>query len=210
MMFGSDGFAESTSTAPPPAAPPTNIESEVAEDDSDAERDVVEQRSYVAKPLPRLTETYKFIPILHTCYSTYKAVLWYLFSGSIDFATLSSIAQADRIVGADASYAPKVETSERKNLKRKRYVQDAPRDIIPKGIKQGIIPVSPKSVFKIAHAYEIGSLKTAALKNLESQLTPHNVLLELLSDCSNTYEEVRGVHIRYLVKHWVSLSPYSY
>ncbi|KAH8923636.1 hypothetical protein BT69DRAFT_1350014 [Atractiella rhizophila] len=208
MMFESDGFAESLSTAPPPKVV-TVTKSEVTEDDSDVERDVSHQASYVSKTLPRPMKSYKFIPIPHTCYSTYKAVLYYLFSSTIEFAPLSSLAEARRIVGVASLHGTDVGTTKgRKKLKRKRGDEDAVQDTMARGMEQGkedIVPVSPKSVFKIAHAYEMESLKAAALQNIAAQLTPHNVLLELLSNCSNTYEEIRDVHIRYLVKHWASV-----
>ncbi|KAH8918184.1 hypothetical protein BT69DRAFT_1338412 [Atractiella rhizophila] len=193
-MFMSSGFAESLSTN-------TNANSsaeqsatpKVDSDDSDIERDEALRSHYVPKPLVREASTFKFITIEHTCYSTYRAALYYLFSNEIRFAPLKSHETARKIqeavsVSGEAQPLPPKE---------------------PEHLNTNPLMVSPKSLFKLAHVYGIDGLKHLAMENILSQLTPHNALLELHSRFSDTYDEVRQVYMKYLAKNWgdVSRSP---
>ncbi|GAA5975937.1 hypothetical protein JCM11641_002843 [Rhodosporidiobolus odoratus] len=53
-------------------------------------------------------------------------------------------------------------------------------------------PVSPKSVYRLAHLLKLAPLCTLALDNFRSQLTMNNVIEELFSPIAESYDEIRA------------------
>ncbi|GAA5880722.1 hypothetical protein JCM8547_000024 [Rhodosporidiobolus lusitaniae] len=62
-------------------------------------------------------------------------------------------------------------------------------------------PVSPKSVFRLAHLLELDSIVNLALANLRSQLTPKNAPYELYSDAALAYDAMRDVVLDFIVEN---------
>jgi hypothetical protein len=166
---------------------------ELSFEDSDDEADEV----YLARQ-PNLDYVeledfeYREVQIVNTAFSTYRAVLVWLLTSYIHFAPLTSTTH------------PVVNASPKKNLTRYRYLleysENEPK--LP-------LPVSPKSVYRLAHLLELSNLQTLALCNLKSQLTKENVALELFGDVSGCYDEVRAIELDLAAKEWafVKTSP---
>lgn len=153
-------------------------------EDSDEETD----RIYFEEPLARLHEhdcdcplEYKQVTITKSAYTTYRAVLTYLRTGFIPFAPLSSACK------------PLSSTSTRTRKQRLLevwYWQDRP------------LPVSPKSVFRLAHLLELEELQELCLANLRRQLTVEIAPVELVDDASVCFDEWRKVIIDYIFENW--------
>ncbi|KAH8918179.1 hypothetical protein BT69DRAFT_1323013 [Atractiella rhizophila] len=200
-MFSSTGFAESLSTTQNTSYLGDHSETtEVDSDDSDIERDEV------PKPLMREASTFKFVNIHHTCYSTYRAAIYYLLSNEIRFAPLKSHEDARKILEATAEWKKGKSVS---NLPQAGGSADSSAPSIltieAECLTADPLAASPKSIFKLAQAYGVESLKNLATKNILSQLTPHNALLELHSRFSDTYDEVRQIYMQYLVENWADV-----
>ncbi|KAI0088860.1 hypothetical protein BDY19DRAFT_152439 [Irpex rosettiformis] len=54
---------------------------------------------------------------------------------------------------------------------------------------------SPKSMYRLAHAYGLENLKKEAAANIESQLTPDNIMQELKSSLTVTHEEILKMEV---------------
>lgn len=67
-------------------------------------------------------------------------------------------------------------------------------------------PVSPKSVFCLAHFLEIPDFAQLALDEFEPQLTVENLAFELFGDVADRQEEIRELCLSFAVKQWVRLS----
>ncbi|GAA5984453.1 hypothetical protein JCM10908_003352 [Rhodotorula pacifica] len=127
---------------------------------------------------------YRQIEIRETAYSTFRAVLLYLQmkTGEICFAPLNS------------SLAPRNATSQatRQSLLDEALIRypDLP------------LPVSPKSVYRLAHLIGHAELQKAALDSFASHLTIDGAPYELFSPVAIAYDELRKVVVDYVVKNW--------
>lgn len=107
--------------------------------------------------------------------STYRAVLLYLKTGYITFAPLAS----NRL--------------EPRNAASKDCAMLHP-DLLP--------PVSPKSVYRLAHLLQLDDLQQLALDQIASSLTIAGAARELFHPVSIAYDEVREIVRAFVVKHF--------
>ncbi|GBE77443.1 hypothetical protein SCP_0103180 [Sparassis crispa] len=120
----------------------------------------------------------KVIVLQDAAARTWEALLFYLQTGFIVFAPLSS---SDK--------------QARDNF-REKY-----RDLHPNR------PESPscKSIYRLADKLGLDDLKKRALLHLESQLSPQNILDEIFSEFTSHYEEVRKIELAAVVKWWAQV-----
>ncbi|KAI0645431.1 hypothetical protein C8Q79DRAFT_692725 [Trametes meyenii] len=59
-------------------------------------------------------------------------------------------------------------------------------------------PCSPKSMYRLAEKYGVEHLKALALEDLGSKMTTRNILVELFSPFTVTYNTVQAAELRYL------------
>ncbi|GAA6027473.1 hypothetical protein JCM8097_007880 [Rhodosporidiobolus ruineniae] len=64
------------------------------------------------------------------------------------------------------------------------------------------LPVSPKSLYRLAHFLEIPSLQRVALDGLKARLTINNIALELFSTFSTLYDDVGAIELEFLTEHF--------
>ncbi|GAA5902955.1 hypothetical protein JCM6882_009652 [Rhodosporidiobolus microsporus] len=178
----SSAFAEgSTSTTPLKVSGATVDPYEFEE--SDDETDLLEARRDATTP----STPFKTITITDTAYSTYLAVLVYLYSHHISFAPLLSTFRTSGESRRDASPARSSALTS---------LTDTSSDaLLPP-------PVSPKSVYRLAHLLDLADLSSLALANFASQLTPQNAAYELYSDVATCYPAVRDVVLDFVVERW--------
>ena len=125
---------------------------------------------------------YQQVEVRETAYSTMCAVLLYLQSGHIDFTPIRS------------SHAlPRGELASRRNASRAESLKKQPT--LPP-------PVSPKSVYRLAHLLEREELQKLALDSFASSLTINGAAAELFSPASLAYDKLRKVVVDFVVKHW--------
>ncbi|GAA5994780.1 hypothetical protein JCM5350_007993 [Sporobolomyces pararoseus] len=158
-------------------------------EDSDSETDET------TKPLfpntePAADPSYATVTIHQHAYETYLSVLCWVGTRKITFAPLRS-----------RFFYPEPQSSEPEPevvISRIDHIIDSfPRSPRPP------VPVSPKSVYRLAHYLELdGDLSALALSNFESQLSAENVMYELYSGIARKYPEIRDNAIRFTVKHW--------
>lgn len=124
------------------------------------------------------------IEVSGTSYSTYAAILVWIQTQHISFAPLLSTI---RSYGNDT---PAVKL-------RAAIIASklSANPLLPP-------PVSPKSIYRAAHLFELPALRTLALSAFSSQLTPQNVAEELYSDVAACYDEIKEVCLSYAVKRW--------
>lgn len=179
-----------TRNAPPPSIPAASIsyESDPAYPDSDSEEDSIYSRILpaVAKQANDLPTPNNFrqVNLKGIKYSTFKALLVYLDSGFIEFSPLTS---------AFPLTSPPFPT--RKAYLEKQLV-DHPK--LP-------LPVSPKSMYRLASLLDVSPLKTLSLSSLKSSLTLSNAAQELFSPLSISHEEVQAAIIEYVASNWAAI-----
>lgn len=118
------------------------------------------------------------IVMLGTAARTWEALLYWLYTGIVVFAPLKSGGKAarDQFIEQYAAANP-----------------DRPA------------PVSCKSVYRLADALHLDTLKKRALDHLTAQLSMQTYLHELFSPFTARYEEVRKLEMLAVVKHWDEL-----
>jgi hypothetical protein len=125
---------------------------------------------------------YQQIDVRETAYSTMNAVLLYLATGHIEFAPLNSL----------------LETRSQGNSGGRRTLLDkhvSKHPTLPP-------PVSPKSVYRLAHLLQREELQQLALDSLSSGLSIEGARRELFSLVSIAYADVRKIILDYVVKNW--------
>jgi len=184
------GFDEASSKTSELSRLPS-VEASYAFVESDAETDEVVVKSTKSSKV-KVVAPYKRIVVTETAYSTYFAVLVWMQSRHIEFAPLASSFRSASSSCEEAAAEP-AEVSSRKS-EVKELVASQNSALPP--------PVSPKSVYRLADYLSLDDLKSLALANLVSQLTPHNVAYELYSDMATYYLPVRDAVLAYAVDHW--------
>ncbi|GAA5863416.1 hypothetical protein JCM1840_007519 [Sporobolomyces johnsonii] len=132
---------------------------------------------------------FKLVTIRDTAYTTYRALLLWTQTGYIQFAPLTSSFHfaSDGVRAYGAALEERGDT-----LKLLAASNGSLRLLYP----------SPKSVYRLAHFLEVDRLAKLALDNLATQLTPQNVAVELFSEVSSCFDEVRDVALEYAVANW--------
>ncbi|GAA5886183.1 hypothetical protein JCM5296_003511 [Sporobolomyces johnsonii] len=132
---------------------------------------------------------FKLVKIRDTAYTTYRAFLLWTQTGYIQFAPLTSSFH----FASDGVRAYGAALEERGDTLKLLAASN--------GSLQLLYP-SPKSVYRLAHFLEVDRLAKLALDNLAAQLTPQNVAVELFSEVSSCFDEVRDVALEYAVANW--------
>ncbi|GAA5873323.1 hypothetical protein JCM3774_005941 [Rhodotorula dairenensis] len=123
---------------------------------------------------------YKRVVVREAAYSTYAAVLVRLACRHIEFASLTSKLQRPR--------KDEVE----------QFAKEHPH--LP-------APVSPKSVYRLAHLLELEELQEVAVRDFAAQLTSDNVVKELFSDVASSYKELRDTALDVTARDWPAARP---
>ncbi|ORY74078.1 hypothetical protein BCR35DRAFT_353967 [Leucosporidium creatinivorum] len=179
---------EADASRPGSAADAFMKETGPAVDDSDDETDdlLVSTAAEQDKDTSSKEEpTYREVTITEASYSTYRALLLYLLTSHIKFAPLSS------------TFLPRNTTASKTRSSHLKSLHTINPDLP--------LPVSPKSIYRLAHVLEIPSLLAVSLDNIKSQLTISNAARELFSDTSALYDEVRAVILDFVVANWAEI-----
>ncbi|GAA5850764.1 hypothetical protein JCM8547_009083 [Rhodosporidiobolus lusitaniae] len=156
---------------------------------SDKETDKVEAKKTREKKVAReagLDKPCKTVAVTDTAYSTYFAVLVWLQSRYISFARLFSSFRSS------AESRQTVTTARSKAVFEQQKKSDP---LLPP-------PVSPKSVYRLAHLLELDDLISLSLENLSSQLHSATAAYELFSNVSTFHPAVRDVILEHAVEKW--------
>ncbi|GAA5984448.1 hypothetical protein JCM10908_003350 [Rhodotorula pacifica] len=184
-----NGKAPSNADASDQAQPDANSEQSTVDwQDSDDEADdfIISRKAFANKDtLDKLGDSeFRQIETRETAFSTFRAVLLYLQmqTGEIRFAPLKS---------SLAPHKPGAKTT-RTQLLSVAFVKEPD---LP-------LPVSPKSVFRLAHLIRHEKLQKVALEAFASRLTIDGAAHELFCPVAVAYDEVRKPIVDYVVKNW--------
>ncbi|PCH43145.1 hypothetical protein WOLCODRAFT_144398 [Wolfiporia cocos MD-104 SS10] len=118
------------------------------------------------------------IVVVGAASTTWEALLFYLHSGTITFAPLTSGGACVRRAFI-------------KNHKRTRPHLPA--------------PCSCKSMYRLANELRLHRLKKLAMDHLRSQLSRRTILAEIFSQFTSRFEEVKNIELEVLRSHWSEL-----
>ena len=123
---------------------------------------------------------FRLINIDAAAYTTYRAILCWMQTGSIWFAPLRSKfrLEFDSI------------NSRNNEIDSLRLDPSYP------------LAASPKSVYRLAHFLDIPSLASLALANLKSQLTIQTIPFEVFGDVAACYQDIAEIELRFAAANW--------
>jgi hypothetical protein len=124
---------------------------------------------------------YRQITVTQTAFSTYRSLLLYLHSGFFQLAPLSS------------SFASRSDT--RLDFLSSAHNADPS---LP-------LPVSPRSLYRLAHLLDLDDLQQRSLEAIRCSLTVDNAAIELFSDASIAYDELRAAILAFVKENWVQV-----
>ncbi|PCH43153.1 hypothetical protein WOLCODRAFT_164274 [Wolfiporia cocos MD-104 SS10] len=110
--------------------------------------------------------------------ATWEAFLYYLYTGRVVFAPLTS--EGEDIRGSFVS----------------SYMADKP--YMP-------APCSCKSMYRLADELDMIELRELALNHLQSRLSKDTILTEIFSEFTSRYKEVKKVEMEVLLRYWSEL-----
>ena len=140
---------------------------------------------------PLIPPHMRVVPIVGTTYRTYRAYLAWLYTGTVAFAPLTSSFQYP---------SPSSPTSPSSASSQRRAALAPLRTLHPSRPH----PVSPKSLYRLAHFLDTPSLAQQCLAALADALTVDNVAHELFAppQLGEVYDEVWDVEVGFAEDAW--------
>ncbi|GAA5957322.1 hypothetical protein JCM3765_000422 [Sporobolomyces pararoseus] len=149
----------------------------------------VKRRTSKTKPSSRPRSE---VIVADASYSTFRALLYYLYTNQVSFTPLASTFYAAKDRASDLNIAFPYAT-------RKSFiVAHSPHDTS----KGSIGPASAKALYRLADKMGLSDLKQLAFEHIVSSLTPQNVVYEASGSFSMRFEEVKRVEVNFLLQHW--------
>lgn len=173
------------------------------------------------------------VVVKDVAYSTYRAVLYYIYTDYIVFAPLAStfnkqgspsfapptiIGRGSRGVGVStpAAMAPETQASFQLGHTSKSSTAEVTIPNMPRARKEWIIewqannpgkprPCSAKAVYRLADRLDLPELKGRAFQHINKSLTAENIAYEVFSDFSAAFEDVRKVEVQFFLDHWTDI-----
>ncbi|BGP15823.1 hypothetical protein JCM10213_005693 [Rhodosporidiobolus nylandii] len=149
-------------------------------------------------PLPPFASpSIRTVPITGTSYHTYRSFLAYLLTGQLTIAPLTST-----FLPPTSSASPSARLAQAQHRRQASLAASAAlQPTVPR-------PVSPKALFRLAHFLDAPSAQARALSALREELTPENVMYELLGlpgggpPLGEVYEEVWQAEVEFARERW--------
>ncbi|PCH43560.1 hypothetical protein WOLCODRAFT_164544 [Wolfiporia cocos MD-104 SS10] len=198
----SGGFSEATAQrvsldAPFPEDQPPYSDDYDYESDSDLEDEEIvdvdldeagsstyrgKRRALTEGPSSTSTHSYaghcQQIVIKDVAYHTWRALIFYLYTGKVYFLPLKSEGEQQRAAELERAL----------------------------GEEQSVPPCSPKSMYRLAEKYGITDLQDLAFEAIRSKLSTRNIVAEVFSRFTSRYDRIREIEINYLCANYVDVS----
>ncbi|KAH9925412.1 uncharacterized protein BXZ73DRAFT_91126 [Epithele typhae] len=161
------------------------------------------------------------VVIRDVAYTTYRAILYYLYTNTIVFAplsssflspSLSSLPQVSHSTSVPSTPAAHLESQHNHSFSlsaistgsghRTRREWMVEWEHCNPGRPQ---PPSAKSVYRLADKIGLQELKDRAFQHITKSLTVDNVTHEVFSAFSVAFEDVRKVELAYMFEHWTDV-----
>jgi hypothetical protein len=164
-----------------PLAPET-AEGDFEDSDDETDDFLFSKHPPPPDPSPNADElSYHQVTVTQTAFSTYRSLLLYFSTGFVHFAPLSS----------SFDFRPE----SRIDFLSSTYNKDPS---LP-------LPNSPKSLYRLAHLLDLDDLQKRSLKAVKSSLSVENAAIELFSDASVAYDELRAVILAFVKEKWAEV-----
>ncbi|KAF8798781.1 hypothetical protein BYT27DRAFT_7202475 [Phlegmacium glaucopus] len=155
---------------------------------------------------PRLT-----IVIRDVAYTTYYAMLYYIYTDNVVFAPLSSsfLTASSGLGMAPVEGLPSSSEGSNQTPGARRLLISGPASSRAEWIREWMennperpAPCSAKAMYRVADRLNLHELKERAAQHIIKSLTVENIAYEIFSPFAAAFEEVRKVEIDFFLSHW--------
>lgn len=132
------------------------------------------------------------VVVTDASYTTFRALLYYLYTDSITFAPLSSTYIVAK-ENAQATNSPFPYSN------RRSYLQ-------ANSVSTGLLPrsCSSKAIYRLGDKLGLSELKERACEHIMRNLTASNIVFEAFGSFTLRFEEIKRPQIAFLLERWVS------
>lgn len=156
------------------------------------------------------------VVIRDSSYATFKALLFFLYTDTVEFAPLTSTFFEPEVVSgrkttamertkADLAGVQKTALSDSDFSGQMLHAHRRRQEIIHSYCARyphRPSPCSAKAMYRLADKLHLPDLKKRAEEHISNSLTVHNIVWEAFSSFASFYPEVRGMELKFLLKHW--------
>ncbi|KAL0960934.1 hypothetical protein HGRIS_005939 [Hohenbuehelia grisea] len=157
------------------------------------------------------------VVVKDVAYTTYRAVLYYLYTDTIVFAPLSSsfLSSTRESAGTPSSSPPSVAASAAQGsiavggkptqnvhtaASRKEWIADWMRS------NPGLpTPCSAKAAYRLADRLDLRELKERASQHILKSLTVENIAYEVFCPFAAAFDDIRKVQVNFFLDNWVRI-----
>ncbi|KAF8073868.1 hypothetical protein FPV67DRAFT_1479610 [Lyophyllum atratum] len=172
------------------------------------------QTAILPSRTPDLPKTSKLtVVVKDVAYTTYLALLYYLYTDAIVFAPLSSsfiVKNRPSTTIASISSQPSTPSdAQGHTTTQKRSVQQDSATSRREWIQEWQInnpgrpaPCSAKAAYRLADRFGLRELKERASQHIFKSLTVDNIAYEVFSPFAAAFDEIRQVQVNFFLAHW--------
>lgn len=139
------------------------------------------------------------IEVTDAAFTTFKALLFFLYTDSITFAPLTSTYHSLR--DAAEANGQVFEYPSRKEFVKASVISSNINGLIG----QREVICSAKAIYRLADKLNLVDLKSRAYEHITRSLTVQNIPMEVFSAFTTAYEEIKKVEVDYMLLHWNEL-----
>ncbi|KAF8158296.1 hypothetical protein B0H34DRAFT_708202 [Crassisporium funariophilum] len=187
-----------------------------------ADSSVPSPRSSIIEPPPSVSQQSRqeasvifpkmTVVVRDVAYTTYRAMLYYIYTDNVVFAPLSSsfLTATPNISATPAESLPSTPSEgpsqglgvryfsmHETSLSRTEWIREWMRNNPGRPA-----PCSAKAMYRVADRLDLWELKERAAQHILKSLTVENIAYEVFSPFAATFEAIRKVEIEFFLSHW--------
>jgi len=145
------------------------------------------------------------IEVTDAAYTTFKALLYFLYTDSISFAPLSSTYRCLKdeametgvpfLYGSRKAYGNAM-------IARAAFIGSGGQSVPSGSAVDSSLVCSAKAIYRLADKLNLTELKSRAFEHITRSLTVQNIPMEVFSSFTSAYEEIRKIEVNYMLTHW--------
>ncbi|GJN87729.1 hypothetical protein Rhopal_000684-T1 [Rhodotorula paludigena] len=141
------------------------------------------------------------VVVTDASYTTFRALLHYLYTDSITFAPLASNYHVAKET-ASQSGQPFPYASRHAYLAAQLPPPTATAGDPAAAVHSAVSPCSAKAIYRLSDKMDLAELKERAYEHIVSSLTAQNIVYEVFGSFSSRFDEIRRVEVAFLLDKW--------
>ncbi|POV94356.1 hypothetical protein PSHT_16261, partial [Puccinia striiformis] len=164
------------------------------------------QSKQVRKPTNlRSSRKMTVIEVTDAAYTTFKALLYFLYTDSISFAPLSSTYHClkDEALETGLPFPyPTRKSYGNAMIAKAAFIGSGGQSVPSASAVDSSLVCSAKAIYRLADKLNLTELKSRAFEHITRSLTVQNIPMEVFSSFTSAYEEIRKIEVNYMLTNW--------